>query len=806
MFIYFIILLYKLLKIQKMKFKIILILIFLTHLIHAQNSCVGTSGQVKLNYWLNFLQAPNYSSLTALENFPTHPDGSQTISSLKIPENFADYYASMIRGYIYVPTTATYKFNVTGDDQVLFYLSTDDNPINKSKKAEVKTYTGVNEHNKEANQTSSTITLNGGQNYYFEMYNFEVVGGDNMNLFWRKTANPDTTWLVVDYNNIKEYTCGQNCPVRGTPCNDGNANTANDQQDGFCNCVGTYTSTNACVGTKGVVEAYYYDNIPGTYVEPDLTTSPKFPLVPDRRENLLGAYGPLAPTSKDNYGTLVQGFLTVPVTGTYEFNITGDNQTFFFLSKNDSVQYKQYHQAIVIFGVDDYEHDNSTFQNISPVILEKGKFYYYEFRHKENSYRDEFNLFWKTPFYESKEWKRVPSFYLYDYKCEISCIAANTPCNDGNPYTKNDKFNNNCQCVGTPCTGADCDDVSVSYQSYESCAATKNLLNSAEGSWVSCNTSANPNIARSALTKWIKYDFGDIYKFQGTRVWNYNVLNETNKGFKNVTVDYSTDGITWQALGTTYLWQQAPGASDYSGFAGPNMNDLKARYILISAIDTWGNSCAGFSKITFDATLCSNVGTACDDKDPLTKHDQFDASCNCRGVNIDCATDTLKLLNLTLSEAAYKAKKEIRATSLVPNPKNITFTAGNDIVLLPGFNAAPNSIFSANIANCIQTAFTQNKIETNKASDSTATEFNAKDTLNNKTKKIIFRLNKPAQVLLTVKDANEQVVVTIIDDYYQNLGTQTKFLPTNKLANGQYWVELKTDKEVLRESLVVNTN
>ena len=794
-----------------MKLRILIIfLITLTHLTHAQNSCIGTSGQVKWSYWLNFTNNPDSLDLAALENFPTHPDGVQTLGSLNSPHNFADNFASMMRGYIYVPTTATYKFNVTGDDQVAFYLSTNDLPMNKRKRAEIKSYTGNDEHNKESNQTSQAIILTGGQNYYFEMFNYEGGGGDGMTLFWRKTTNPDTTWLVIDYNSIKEYACGQTCPVRGTPCNDGNASTTNDQQDGFCNCVGTYTSTNACVGIKGIVEAYYYDNIPGTYVQPDLTNSPKFPLIPDRRENLLGAYGPLVPYSKDNYGTLVQGFLTVPVTGTYEFNITGDNQTYFFLSKNDSIQYKQYHQAIVIYGVDENEHNESSFQSISPLTLEKGKFYYYEFRHKENGWRDHFNLFWKTPFYESKEWKRVPSFYLYDYKCEISCIAANTPCNDGNPYTKNDKFNNNCQCVGTPCTGTDCDDVSVSYQSYETCAATKNLLNTAEGSWLSCNASntaiANPNPARSTLTKWIKYDFADIYKFQGTRVWNYNVLNETNKGFKNVTVDYSTDGTTWQTLGTTYLWQQAPGTSDYSGFAGPNMNDLKARYILVSAIDTWGNTCAGFSKITFDASLCSNVGSACDDKDPLTKHDQFDASCNCRGVNIDCATDTLKLLNLTLSEAAYKAKKEIRATSLVPNPKNIIFTAGNDIVLLPGFNVAPNSVFSANIADCIQTAYAQNKAETNKSPDSTTTEFNAKDTVDNKTKKIIFRLNKPAQVLLTLKDANEQIIATIIDDYYQNLGTQIKFLPINKLPNGQYWVELRVGKEVLRESLVVNTN
>ncbi len=784
-----------------MKLKIILPFIIISHFAFSQSNCVGTAGQVKWTYWLNFSDYPDSLDLAALESFPTHPDGFRMLGSLNTPENFAENFVSVIRGYISVPQTANYTFNITGDDQAVFYLSTNDSPLNKRKRAEVKTYTGIDEHDKEPNQTSTIIQLVAGQNYYFEMYNFEGGWGDHMTLFWKK--NTATTWSIIDYNYIKEYTCGQSCPMRGTACNDGNSATSNDQQDGFCNCVGTYPSSNTCIGTKGVTEAYYYDNIAGTYVEPDLTTAPKFPLIPDRIEKLVGAYGPLAPYTKDNYGTLVQGYLTVPVTGTYEFNITGDNQTYFFLSKNDSIQYKQYHQAIVIYGVEENEHNYSSFQTISPLVLEKGKFYYYEFRHKENGWRDFFTLFWKTPFYESKEWKKVPNFYLYDYKCEISCIPQGTLCNDGNPYTKNDQYNNNCQCVGTPCSGADCDDLSVSYQSYETCAATKNLLNNAEGSWVSCSTSPNPNAARSSLTKWIKYDFGDIYKFNGTRVWNYNVLNETTKGFKTVVVDYSTDGTTWQPLGTNYTWQQAPGLSDYSGFVGPNFNDSKARYILISAIDTWGDACAGFSKMTFDASLCGANGTTCDDQDPLTVYDKFDNNCNCKGVKIACASDTLKLENLTLATGTYQAKKQVNATSLVPTTKNVTFTAGNNIVLLPGFEIKNNAIFSAKIEDCLQAAFAENN-GISKKIDSTATEFSAKDTLSSKTKKIIFRLNKPAQVLLTIKDANENIIVTIIHDFYQNLGTQIKLLPTNKLPKGQYWVELQADKEILRESLVVD--
>jgi hypothetical protein len=86
----------------------LLFIIFQTS--NAQNPCVGTPGQVKWSYWLGFDYRPDSSDLKALENFPSRPDGSQMLGSLKSPVNFSENFASMIRGYIYVPTTETYKF------------------------------------------------------------------------------------------------------------------------------------------------------------------------------------------------------------------------------------------------------------------------------------------------------------------------------------------------------------------------------------------------------------------------------------------------------------------------------------------------------------------------------------------------------------------------------------------------------------------------------------------------------------------------------------------------------------------------
>lgn len=766
-------------------------------------SCVGTPGQVKWSFWTGFGSSlPDSADLAALENFPSRPDGFQLLSSLKTPVNYNEYYAAMARGYIYVNETATYTFNVTGDDRVLFYLSTNESVANKQKRAEVVSYTGTTQHNKSPKQTSQAIQLVAGQNYYFELYSFEGCCNDYTTLYWRKPTNPDTSWRVIDFNNIKQYACEQTCPARGTACNDGNPQTTQDQQDGFCNCVGVAPTSNGCVGGRGVVEAYYFDNIDGSYVEPDLVNAPKFPLLPDRKEKLKRLTAPESGTyAKDDYGSLVQGFLTVPVSGMYEFNLTGDDQTMFFLSKNDSVQYKQYHQAIVIFGVEETAHSIYSFQNTSPVYLQKGAYYYYEIRHKENGWRDHINLYWKTPFHEFKTWKHVPNFYLFDYKCEISCIPDNTPCNDGNAYTKNDKFLN-CECAGTPCTGPDCDDASAQYQLYDSCAPTLNLTNTSETGWASCAVSANPNPARSGTNHWIKYDFGSQYAFQGTRIWNYNVVNETDKGFKKVYIDYSADGIVWKQLGGVYSWPAAPGTAQYAGFLGPDFNNLSARYILLTATENWGNAtCAGFSKITFKATECQGLNTACDDSDPLTVYDRFDDNCTCKGVKLACLEDTIITGQVTLVPAPHQAQKAILSAGDVPTTQNIAFTAGNSIVLLPGFEVHSGAAFSAKIQACLQGAFAQN--QTVERSDSTATEFGTESTEQAKIKRIIFRLNKPGHVKLFLKNRKGETVSTIIDDFYQNLGTQVKYLPIGRLPQGKYTVELTVNDTKITQQFAV---
>jgi hypothetical protein len=778
-----------------MKTKLLLLFFLLAYNQVIGQNCIGTAGQLKWNYWTGFRVTPDSSALFSLEFFPNNPDGSQIIASTHSPLNFTDYYAGQMRGFIKVPQTDTYVFNLTGDDRALFYLSTNHLPQNKKLRATVPSFTDRTEHQKFPEQTSVPITLQGGQYYYFEVYNFEGGWTDFVTLFWRKQNQ--STWSIIDFNFLWEYGCETTCPPRGTACNDGNPLTTNDVQDGFCNCVGTAPTTNTCVGERGKLDAYYYDDINGSYVENDLINAPKFPLLPDRRENLLGIFGPLSQSSKDQYGTLIQGFLTVPISGQYQFNLTGDNQTFFFLSKNDSIEYKQNHQAIVIGGVGEFDHRNSVFQNVGPVFLEKNKYYYFEIRHKENNWRDHFHLFWKTPFHAQNTWKKIPDFYIFDYNCEIACIAANTPCDDNDPYTNNDKINNQCECEGTPCTGPDCIDPEASYQFFADCDATDNLNPSLDASWVSCSTSPNPNTNRGTGNHWIKYDFDDIHKFSNTRVWNYNVTGQTNRGFNQVVIDYSLDGTSWTQLGGVYNWPQAPGIKDYSGFVGPNFNDLKAKHVLITALNNHGAvGCSGFSKITFDALICNPKDTPCDDGDPLTSYDKFDENCNCRGIDINCANDTLLLSAITLNSAEFKALKNIESISKVPNTQNISFTAGNSIVLLPGFEVKTDAVFSASIEGCIKTQFMANEAQ---SFISQGNHLISEENSGEKLKEIVFRLNEPGNVELVLKDSSGNKIVEILKGFQQNLGTQKKFIPTTLLKKGKYEVSLNINGNEVKE-------
>lgn len=117
--------------------------------------------------------------------------------------------------------------------------------------------------------------------------------------------------------------------------------------------------------------------------------------------------------------------------------------------------------------------------------------------------------------------------------------------------------------------------------------------------WLSCQTTANPNTSRGA-SHWIRYDLGAAYKLDKMHVWNVNKVGESDKGLKEVVIDYSLNGTTWTQLGN-FQFPQGTAEAIYAGFEGANFNGISARYVLITAISNWGAaSCSGISDVKFN--------------------------------------------------------------------------------------------------------------------------------------------------------------------------------------------------------------
>ena len=109
--------------------------------------CVGTAGQVEWQCWQN-LYDDEFGELSALEKFPLSPDVSQTLYSVQSPINFDNYMGGRIAGFISVPVSDNVIFNVTGDDKVRFYLSSDDTADNLELEAWQDNWSNIDEYDK----------------------------------------------------------------------------------------------------------------------------------------------------------------------------------------------------------------------------------------------------------------------------------------------------------------------------------------------------------------------------------------------------------------------------------------------------------------------------------------------------------------------------------------------------------------------------------------------------------------------------------------------------------------------------------
>lgn len=122
--------------------------------------------------------------------------------------------------------------------------------------------------------------------------------------------------------------------------------------------------------------------------------------------------------------------------------------------------------------------------------------------------------------------------------------------------------------------------------------------------WLSCESSVNPNNLRGD-GHWISYDFGAPYELNVLKLWNVNDPDFLQDGAKNITIDYSIDGINWINFGSATV-PQAPGISIYEGDNILDFGGIKARYLLLTVIDNYGGDCYGFSEMRIGVNPSKN--------------------------------------------------------------------------------------------------------------------------------------------------------------------------------------------------------
>ncbi|UCC96945.1 MAG: hypothetical protein JSW66_14005 [Phycisphaerales bacterium] len=89
---------------------------------------------------------------------------------------------------------------------------------------------------------------------------------------------------------------------------------------------------------------------------------------------------------------------------------------------------------------------------------------------------------------------------------------------------------------------------------------------------------------------WIEFQFDKVYKLHELWIWNQNqqIENAIGYGFKDVSIEYSVDGIGYMPLGTGIEFAQAPGTPDYAHNTTVDFGGAAAKVVRLTANSNWG--------------------------------------------------------------------------------------------------------------------------------------------------------------------------------------------------------------------------
>jgi len=127
----------------------------------------------------------NVTNLTGHLLYPDSPNIREEITSFEGPVDWTDNYGTRIHGFLAPSETGSYTFWIASDDYSELWLSSDTNPANQIKIAEVIGHTNSRQWGKYSGQQSSPVMLTAGQAYYIKALHKEGGGGDNIAVAWQ---------------------------------------------------------------------------------------------------------------------------------------------------------------------------------------------------------------------------------------------------------------------------------------------------------------------------------------------------------------------------------------------------------------------------------------------------------------------------------------------------------------------------------------------------------------------------------------------------------------------------------------------
>lgn len=401
-------------------------------------STCSATGSILREVWTNVLGV-------AVSNIPinTAPNTSEQITSFEAPSNVADNYGQRIRGYVCPPVTGNYTFWISSDDNSELWLSTTDQPSNKTLIASVVGWTFSNEWTKYPSQQSVSKYLIAGQTYYIEALHKEGSQGDNLSVGWQlpnaslerpipgSRLSPFSNPLYVNITspaNNSTFTTGSNITINASVSGgtvavqkveffSGTNKLGEDLTRPYSYAwnnvsTGTYTlsakvtDTNSntavssninitvsnaevsCAG-NGSIAREVWNNVTGTSV-----SNIPVNINPSSTSQLTSFQTPV--NFADNYGQRIRGYVCPPITGNYVFWIASDDNSELWLSNNDQPSSK-----VIIANVSGNtlvnEWTKYSTQQSAVKYLVAGQKYYIEALHKEGTQADHVEVGWQLP-------------------------------------------------------------------------------------------------------------------------------------------------------------------------------------------------------------------------------------------------------------------------------------------------------------------------------------------------------------------------------------------------------------------------